>query len=104
MVVLLSPAGDSRGATHGLEEVLRTLRLPALLLSSVGMLTACGGSSPTSLPSSATTAPPAGRSFVSTLYGYAVTSPDWTGTTAKTAWDGTGSPGDADPAVDTLLG
>jgi hypothetical protein len=39
---------------------------------------------------------------VSDLYGYSVDS--WTGTSAKTAWDGTGSPGDGDPTVDSLSG
>jgi hypothetical protein len=30
--------------------------------------------------------------------------PDWTGIGATRAWDGTGSPGDADPFVDTIVG
>lgn len=49
------------------------------------------------------TATPAGP-FHSALYGYVVTSPDWTGTATTTAWDGTGSPGDGDPFVDLLAG
>ena len=49
------------------------------------------------------TATPTGP-FHSALYGYAVTSPDWTGIAATTAWDGTGSPGDDDPFVDLLTG
>jgi hypothetical protein len=39
---------------------------------------------------------------VSDLYGYSLHS--WTGTSAQTAWDGTGSPGDGDPTVDYLFG
>jgi hypothetical protein len=45
---------------------------------------------------------PSATPFVSRHYGYAVTSKDWTGTDATTAWDGTGSPGEDDPAVDKL--
>jgi hypothetical protein len=91
-----------------------------LALLIVGVLTACGGSDPSSVPSSvtaatggpttpaggttpATTAPPAGP-FISTIYGYAVRSPDWTGTMATTAWDGTSALGDGDPEVDLLVG
>ena len=40
--------------------------------------------------------------FVSDLYGYSIDS--WTGTSAETAWDGSGSPGDGDPTVDSLSG
>jgi hypothetical protein len=36
------------------------------------------------------------------LYGYSVDS--WSGLSAHKAWDGTGSPGDGDPAVDSLTG
>lgn len=46
---------------------------------------------------------PAGP-FRSVLYGYVIASPDWTGTGAAIAWDGTGSPGDGDPMVDALVG
>ena len=45
---------------------------------------------------------PPSEPFVSDLYGYSVDS--WTGESAKTAWDGTGSPGDGDPTVDSLSG
>lgn len=38
------------------------------------------------------------------LYGYIVTSPAWTGVATTIRWDGTGSPGDGDPFVDTLNG
>jgi hypothetical protein len=51
-----------------------------------------------------TTAPPARQQFVSKLYHYALKPPDWIGTSAQTAWDGTGSPGDGDPTVDYLVG
>ena len=50
-----------------------------------------------------TTVAPAGP-FRSDLYGYMVTSLDWTGKSATTAWDGTGSPGNGDPTVDFLYG
>lgn len=40
--------------------------------------------------------------FVSTHYRYLVTSTEWSGTNATKAWDGAGSPGDTDSAVDTL--
>ena len=56
---------------------------------------------PSSTPS--TTAAPTGP-FRSPLYGYVVTSLDWTGRPATVAWDGTGSPGDRDTLVDTLYG
>lgn len=84
-------------------------RLVALLLLAVGVLTACGGtSSPRSSETTATTGPttPAGGTtpFVSTIYGYAVTSPAWVGTMATTAWDGVSALGDGDPAVDLLVG
>lgn len=88
------------------------LRSLVLLLGAVA-LTACGGSSPSdskaSTPTTATTSAstsssaPAGP-FTSTVYGYAVRSPAWSGTSASAAWDGTGSPGDGDPVVDTLVG
>ena len=41
---------------------------------------------------------------MSKTYRYVVTSTEWTGTNATRPWDGTGSPGDDDPAVDTLVG
>lgn len=40
--------------------------------------------------------------FASAHYDYVVTSDEWVGTDASKAWDGTGSPGDTDPTVDTL--
>jgi hypothetical protein len=43
--------------------------------------------------------------FTSKLYGYVVLSPDWTGTAATTACDGSGAPGNGDTdIVDTLIG
>jgi hypothetical protein len=89
-----------------------SLRLSALLLVWVTLLVACGGDDSASPPSSVatttaattTTAPPAPKRFESKLYHYAVKSPDWIGTSAQTAWDGTGSPGDGDPTVDYLIG
>jgi hypothetical protein len=75
------------------------------------VLAACGGDDSASPPSSettttaaTTTAPPAPKRFESKLYHYAVKSPDWIGTSAQTAWDGKGSPGDGDPTVDYLIG
>src|SRR3954470_6157120 len=86
--------------------------LVALFSAAVGVLAACGGNKANdSTSTSSAAAPPtttqtttttAKQSFVSDLYGYSVDS--WTGTSAKTAWDGTGSPGDGDPTVDTLSG
>ena len=67
--------------------------------------------SPTAAPSpSATAAPTASPSpspsgpFTSATYGYTVNAPGWTGAQASAAWDGTGSPGDGDPFVDTFAG
>jgi len=77
-------------------------------LSAVGILAACGGNTDatgsTTQSSAATSATTTTvqQSFVSDLYGYSVDS--WTGTSAQTAWDGTGSPGDGDSAVDSLSG
>ena len=95
---------------------MHTLRVPALLVATAGLLAACGGTSssptassvattttPSSTIASTTTTAPTGP-FVSTLYGYTVKSLKWTGTVADTAWDGTGSPGDGDPTVDVLTG
>ncbi|HEY7003349.1 MAG TPA: hypothetical protein VH281_03630 [Gaiellaceae bacterium] len=88
------------------------ISLSAICLAAVGVLAACGGNAatgsttasppgtpPTSTPQTTTTDQ---QSFVSDLYGYSVDS--WTGTSAQTAWDGTGSPGDGDPMVDSLSG
>jgi hypothetical protein len=80
------------------------------------LLTACGSSGPSSTPSSMTTPTgpmtsaagttsmtvPSATPFVSRHYGYVITSEEWTGTDATAAWDGTGSPGHDDPAVDIL--
>jgi hypothetical protein len=89
------------------------IALVALSTAPLGVLAACGGNEATdSTPTSPAAAPPtttaetttatAQQSFVSDLYGYSVDS--WTGTSAQTAWDGTGSPGDGDPTVDSLSG
>jgi hypothetical protein len=98
------------------EKVVATLCLLAAVLASAGMLGACGGSSgssssvttattsPTTSAAATTTAAPAGQPFTSKLYHYALNSPDWIGTSAQTAWDGTGSPGDGDVTVDSLVG
>jgi hypothetical protein len=51
-----------------------------------------------------TTASTAGKPFESKAYHYSLKTPDWTGTSAQTAWGGTGSPGDGDPTVDVLVG
>jgi hypothetical protein len=87
-----------------------SLALFAALVALVGVLAGCGGSeatdSTTSSSSSAaaptTTTTTTRQHFVSDLYGYSVDS--WIGTSAQTAWDGTGSPGDGDPTVDSLVG
>ena len=75
----------------------------AMLLIGAG---ACSGAS-NSTGVSPTGVSPTGSSqeaFVSSHYGYSITSTDWKGTQADTAWDGTGAPGDTDPSVDTLVG
>ena len=84
------------------------LLIGLLTLTAVGVLAACGGkndaagSATTSSAAASPTTTTVQQSFVSDLYGYSVDS--WTGTSAQTAWDGTGSPGDGDPTVDTLSG
>jgi hypothetical protein len=85
-------------------------RLVALLLAAVGIVAGCSEDSPSSAApttsatssamSSATSAD--GAPFVSTTYGYTITSPLWSGLAASASWDGTGSPGSADPIVDRL--
>jgi hypothetical protein len=86
--------------------VALVIALPALFTAVVGVLAACGGSDSTGSTTTSKAASPATstvkQSFVSDLYGYSVDS--WTGTAAQTAWDGTGSPGDGDPTVDSLSG
>jgi hypothetical protein len=66
-----------------------------VLLTLAAVVTACSGSTP---------APPANPTFRSTVYGYVIAAPEWSGVATSTAWDGTGSPGDGDPFVDTLVG
>jgi len=84
------------------------LLIGLLTLTAVGVLAACGGNTDatgsTTQSSAATSATTTTvqQSFVSDLYGYSVDS--WTGTSAQTAWDGTGSPGDGDSTVDSLSG
>ncbi len=87
--------------------VALVIALLALYTAAVGVLAACGGNDSTGSTTTSSAAPPpttttTQQSFVSDLYGYSVES--WTGTSAQTAWDGTGSPGDGDPTVDTLSG
>jgi hypothetical protein len=102
----------------------RGRRRPCGLLATVSvltftaLLTACGSdgsasetssvtgpnvatvtSAPPTIPS--TSAAPA-EPFHSDLYGYVISSTDWSGLSASTAWDGTGSPGSGDPTVDML--
>jgi hypothetical protein len=67
------------------------------------MTTVASTSAPAAPPSTSTTAAPTGP-FRSALYGYEVTALDWTGRSATSAWDGTGSPGSGDPTVDVLQG
>jgi hypothetical protein len=84
------------------------IALLALCTAAACFLAACGGNAATSSTTTSSAAPPptttatAQQSFQSDLYGYSVDS--WTGTSAQTAWDGTGSPGDGDPTVDSLSG
>jgi hypothetical protein len=80
-----------------------------LTLGIAVLVAGCGGSSASSPPSvsvpvSTTTPTAASGDFVSTLYGYTVKSPDWSGIVATAAWDGKGSPGSGDPTVDRLVG
>ena len=95
----------------------RPLAALPLVTASLVVLAACGSDGQTAEPSSATvveatvatTTTPAitevpAEPFRSALYGYVVTSLDWTGRSATIAWDGTGSPGDLDPTVDALIG
>ena len=85
--------------------VARVIALLALFTVAVGALAACGGNDSASSTATSSAAAPtttAQQSFASDLYGYSVDS--WTGTSAQTAWDGTGSPGDGDPTVDSLSG
>ena len=86
---------------------------PLVLLMCAAVLAACGGtSSPSAAPSTPTSSAPSSPTssaaptgpFASTLYGYAVRSHAWSGTSATATWDGTGAPGDGDPTVDTLVG
>jgi hypothetical protein len=85
--------------------VALVIALLALYTAAVGVLAACGGNDATGSTTTSSAAAPtttAQQSFVSDLYGYSVDS--WTGTSAQTAWNGTGSPGDGDPTVDILSG
>lgn len=59
---------------------------------------------PTTTISPVTTTVAPAEPFHSALYQYMVTSLDWRGRSASTAWDGTGSPGNGDPTVDFLYG
>ncbi len=78
------------------------LRALVLMFAAVAV-TACGGTdSPSDSPSPASISSATAGVFNSKFYHYTLNSPDWTGYSATTAWDGTGSPGDGDPWVDTL--
>jgi len=104
-------------------------RILAVVFSASAVVAGCGSSTSTSEPSTtkattaapavsttravpttpatttapSTTAAPAGP-FRSPLYGYVITTLDWTGRPATVAWDGKGSPGSADALVDVLRG
>ncbi|MGA9160013.1 MAG: hypothetical protein WB297_04005, partial [Actinomycetota bacterium] len=67
---------------------------PSSMTTSTGPMTSAVGTPSMTVPSA--------TPFVSRHYGNAVTSEEWTGTDATTAWDGTGLPGHDDPAVDML--
>ena len=78
-------------------------------LTAVGLLAACGGkdeangsTTASSTAASSSTTTTVQEPFVSDLYGYSVDS--WTGTSAQSAWNGSGSPGDGDSTVDSLSG
>ena len=85
-------------------------RQSILLLISVAALAACGSDSSTSntsavsVPATTPTTTGPATPFHSDVYGYTVDSLDWQGRPATQAWDGTGSPGNGDPTVDTLNG
>ncbi|HEY7148279.1 MAG TPA: hypothetical protein VH420_02435 [Gaiellaceae bacterium] len=87
---------------------IHRVRTSLALVIAVGLFSACGGNDATdSTTTSAAAVPPSTaetgqQSFVSDLYPYSVDS--WAGTSARTAWDGTGSPGDGDATVDSLTG
>ena len=85
-------------------------RLSPMLLV-LFLLPACSDGSTSDASSTAGPAPSAvgtasptvsAEPFASAHYGYVVTSDEWVGMDASEAWDGTGSPGDTDPTVDTL--
>jgi hypothetical protein len=94
-------------------------RLVALLFAAAGVVSACsddGSAVPTTTATSSalttattttattTTATTSdGAVFVSTTYGYTIRSPLWSGLGANASWDGSGSPGSADPTVDRLF-
>ena len=106
---------ESRGSMRRQSlEAMPTVRRLALLVASAGLFAACSSSDSTSAtlaaapttatPQLAPTTPAVGEPFRSDLYGYVVRSPTWTGTSASTAWDGVGSPGNDEPVVDLLTG
>jgi hypothetical protein len=79
--------------------------MATFLLAACGNASSTSGASPTmgEGPAVGATSPTVSpKPFASAHYGYVVTSEQWTGADASRAWDGTGSPGDTDPTVDTL--
>jgi hypothetical protein len=81
------------------------------IVGSAAILAACTAAPastplPTATPTVLPTVTPSSVAgpYQSELYGFTLTSTEWTGTGASTAWDGTGSPGDLDPTVDALVG
>jgi len=80
---------------------------PASMSVSIGAVASQSPISSSAVPTSTaapSTSPSPSGPFRSVVYGYAVTSPAWTGTASTTAWDGTGDPGNGDGFVDTLIG
>jgi hypothetical protein len=79
-----------------------------VLVLLIALSGACSEGSPGSADPSGTAAPsvepsPSATPFESMQYGYTA-GVEWTGTNATAVWDGTGSPGDGDPVVDTMEG
>jgi hypothetical protein len=76
---------------------------PSAVIATVAPTASVAILAPTASPSATPIATPQ-QPFRSAIYGYALTSMDWTGTPTTVAWDGTGSPGDGDPFVDAMIG
>ena len=98
--VVLAACGSSTGSSEP-SSVAGTTVATTTSVSTTPSTTVTPSSSAATTPS--TTAAPTGP-FRSALYGYEVTALDWTGTSAKVPWDGTGGPGNDEPVVDLMDG